>query len=578
MIRYVLGVILVTSMMALSMTALGDAVILNADNQVENELDTLEEQGSSLLYNEETVPDTLQEPTREVTLSFPHDSLVSADINEVQFTPSPKLGSTRATYYVDGTKHQQILAVPLVDTAYDSFSLEGAKDLDLQLQLDRDTNDRKVVVVQRKSETIIRPGTFVIRQIKTNGPVQSGDDITFDVTIEYTGDIRDSGEVTIAISSPEFESQLTQSRDVALDPGEQTTKTFTFSTVHGESGGYTSTFKVNHEGERQDKQTRTVEVVPDNTFDIEIIDTGREEVADGTHCTRTPCTGTKQPRALPVRTRLINRDRVETENQQIDFTVDGLAQDETRAVSLDGTRTTHETFYIETTDVHPQDYTATVETGEVSDQETITVLGSHFETSIESWSVDTDDSELDVDVRVDNTGQLEDTQSIEVSVDDPSGSTVATRETDVSLRGKGGPTTETVHIPLQSDLSEGEYTITARSTDESVTETITLEADFDVSITSMSTTSTWKGDRIRITAEIDNTGTLPATQTVTLRVRDQLYQHVTGSPQHTEVTLSPKDTPTTVTFSGMFGTSDDEYNAWISTDDDWDFETVPAEE
>jgi hypothetical protein len=578
MIRYVLGVILVASMMSISMTALGDAVALNADNQVENELDKLEGEADSLLYNEETVPDTLQEPTREITLSFPHDSFVSTNINEVEFTPLPKIGSTRATYYVDGTKHQQILAVPLVDTAYDSFSLEGAKDLDLQLQLDRDPEDRKVVVVQRKSEAIIRPGTFEIRQIKTNGPVKSGGDIIFDVTIEYTGDVEERGEVTIALSSPESTSPLTQSRDVALDPGEQTTKTFTFSTVHGESGGYTATVEANHDGETEDEQTQPVRVVPDNTFDIEIIDTGNERVADGTHCTRTPCTGTKQPRALPVKTRLINRNRVETENQQIDFTVDGISQDETRSVSLDGTRTTYETFYVETEDVHPQDYTATVETGDTSDQETITVLGSYFETSIESWSVDSADSELDVDVRVDNTGQLEDTQSIEVSLDDPSGSTVATRATEVSLRGKGGPTTETMHIPLRSGLSEGEYTITAQSTDESVSKTITLEADFGVSITSRSTTPYVRGEQIQVTAEIDNTGTLPATQTVTLRVFDRSYQHVTGSPQQSRVMLSPEDAPRTVTFTGMFGTSDDgEYTAWISTDDDYASETVTAD-
>lgn len=568
MIRYVLGVILVASMMTVSMNALGGTVVRNADNHVETELDTLETEANSLRYNEETVPDTVQESTRELTLSFPQDSLISTDIDEVEFDPDPKTGTTTVSYDIRGETKREILEVPLVDPAYDSFSLEGAKDLDLQLRLDRDTEGRKVIVVERKSETIIRPGAFLIRQVEDNGPVRSGSTIEFDVTIEHTGDVRD--ERTVEVSIDEYG---TRSRDVTIEPGEQTTETFTFSTVRGESGAYTATIETRHDGTKQDETTQTVQVVSRGNFDIEIVDTDEKEIDGDRHCTLDPCIGTERPELLAVTARLDNRRGVET-TRTVDFAVDGLPEDDSASVTAGDGQSARETFYIDTEDVQLQDYDVTVSTGEASDTKTVTVLGSEFVTDIGDLSVDVDDGELDVPLTIENTGQLEDTQQIDVTLIDPNGNTRDTVNTEVQLRGGGRSATPTLHIPLQPRYPEGEYTVRASSDDTTDTGSISITSEFDVEITSMSATTTGGTEQIEIMAEVDNTGVLQGSQTVTLTVDDQNGRSVAGSPQSRPVSLRPSDRPREIPFTIPHQPETTEYDATVTSDDDTATDTL----
>lgn len=562
MIRYVLAVILAASMMTLSMGALGDTAVHNANSQVETELDRLETGADSLLYDEETVPNNVQDPTREMALSFPQDSMFSTDIDEVQFEPSLGTGTTRVTYQIDGTKRQRILDVPLVDTAYDSFTLEGANDLNLQLRLERDEDDRRVIVVKRKSETIIRPGAFVIRQVETNGPTTAGNTVTFDVTVEHTGDARDTREMKVQAELPGG-GNVEQRESITLAPDEQTTKQVLFSTIPGESGDLTATIETRHNDDPQDTQTRTVSVLSDNEFGIEILDAGTEQVGDDTHCTLNPCTGIKRPDALAVQTRLDNRDGIET-SQRVDFSVDGLDQDETRSVSADGGRTAYETFYVNTDGVSLQDYTVNVETGDASDQETVTVLDSNFIPSIEEWSLDTDDSALQTTVSVDNTGQLEDSQSIKVTLATEDGTTVARGRTDVHLLGGGGPKTTTVRVPLPSDFTGGEYTLTARSDDDSDSETATIDSNFDVTITDMSTKP--DSNKIQATVAVENIGTVPDTQSIDVRIDDGDGNWIGSDTK--SVTLAPDDGRVTKTFSVSHKAQYTEYHATASSDDD----------
>ena len=85
MIRYVIAVIFASAMMGVTMPAVGDAAAFNGEKQVDQQLATIEEDATSLLYNEDISAPSTVTPTRHTTVSFPQDSFTSNGISEVVF-------------------------------------------------------------------------------------------------------------------------------------------------------------------------------------------------------------------------------------------------------------------------------------------------------------------------------------------------------------------------------------------------------------------------------------------------------------------------------------------------------------
>lgn len=225
--------------MPVSMTAVEEVEKLNTEKQVEQEVSSIEAAANSLLYNEEISDSDAPAPTREITLSFPQDSLTATEINELRLenlmdgeTPSPV---THVTYNVEGRQlGQQIIDAPVVSADRGPIELEGARSLDLQLRLEQDENGEKIVVVERKSGTIPDAADFEITDLTTNSPVVAGETGQVTATVTNTGDETDSQTVDFEIpglgNSP---------RRVTLDGGETTTETFSFSAQNMEKGDHT---------------------------------------------------------------------------------------------------------------------------------------------------------------------------------------------------------------------------------------------------------------------------------------------------------------------------------------------------
>lgn len=151
MIRYVIAVLFACAMMAVTVPAVDNAAALNGEKQVEQELAAIDEAANSLLYNEEVPASGVPGPTRELTVSFPQESLTSATLSDVVLDREEGAPITHATYHIDGrAAGQYIINAPLASETSDSISIEGGTTIDIQLRLEKDDAGEKVVILKRR--------------------------------------------------------------------------------------------------------------------------------------------------------------------------------------------------------------------------------------------------------------------------------------------------------------------------------------------------------------------------------------------------------------------------------------------
>jgi len=150
-------------------------------------------------------------------------------------------------------------------------------------------------------------------------------------------------------------------------------------------------------------------------------------------------------------------------------TIETVAGDRTQTaqVSLDGGESTFVTLSIPTDKDDVGELSVTVESPDDTDQLDARVLApSSFEVSITGTSDPVAGEDLEVTVDVENTGDVEDTQTI--TVDTAS----STETTQVSLDG-GESTTEIVSLPTDGDDS-GDLSVTVTSDDDEATTSVEL--------------------------------------------------------------------------------------------------------
>jgi len=234
----VIAIVFASAMMGVTIPAIEDAAAFNSEKQVDQELATIEEAANSLLYNEDVPAPGTPAPTRQITVSFPKDSLTSTSISEVKFDRDWDAPVTHVTYYVDGRSvGQYVIDAPLVMRNSKTFSVEGNTDIELQLSLGRDRDGSKAIIVQRHSE-IVNTDRIVVTDVSTNGPISA------DETLETTATLRNPTENSYRLTV-EFDLSTTDviREKVTLGPGSTVRKTVEFNETRHYAGTHTLTVR-----------------------------------------------------------------------------------------------------------------------------------------------------------------------------------------------------------------------------------------------------------------------------------------------------------------------------------------------
>lgn len=172
------------------------------------------------------------------------------------------------------------------------------------------------------------------------------------------------------------------------------------------------------------------------------------------------------------------------------------------------------TFEIDTDDLEGGNYTVSISTEDDQESSEFTYLASHFDVSNLTAPEEIKQGEtLTVEATVENTGNVEDTQSVEYRFGDL-GEPALTKS--VTL---GPNTATTVSFAVETDnISGGTYEQGVFTNDDSTTDEITvLEANFDVEITD-APAELAPGENYTVTAELTNTGDGADTQSITYDV------------------------------------------------------------
>ena len=374
------------------------------------------------------------------------------------------------------------------------------------------------------------PANFEVAIDSTNSPIDEGETLTVDATVDNTGD--ESATQTITLDIPGLGQDST---DVTLSGGESTTVSLSVSTSSGDGDDYTATADSD-----DDSASTGVTVNAPANFAV-AIDGTNEPVTEG--------------ETLSVDATVENTgDKSDT--QTIRLTVGGQQRASTD-VNLGGGESRTVTLTWDTSDGDAGEYTATVDSDDDSDSAGVTVQ----EPANLAVSVDTTNSPivagetLSVDAMVENTGGATDTQSIALTV---GGQQRASKSVEL---GDGESTSVTLTWDT-SDGDAGEYTATVESNDDSDSTGVTVNVPSILSVSVDSTNApVLSGETLSVDATVENTGEESKTQTVALTVGGQ-------QRNSTEVTLAGGES-TTLTFEWATSEGDaGEYTATVASDDD----------
>ncbi len=176
--------------------------------------------------------------------------------------------------------------------------------------------------------------------------------------------------------------------------------------------------------------------------------------------------------------------------------------------------------------------------------------------------------QITVTARVRNVGDITDTQTVELRIDDE---VIAERELELACRSSTRVRFEDIDT---EDLEPGEYEHGIFTEDDSETGTLTIlrPAEFEVSELDPVDVTVTLGDLIDVSATIENVGDVPDTQTVEFRVDDEAVAEqeleVDGG-ESTQITFEEIDT-------GELEPG--EYEHGIFTEDDSETGTLTVEE
>jgi subtilisin family serine protease len=334
--------------------------------------------------------------------------------------------------------------------------------------------------------TVQKPGVLTVNITSADTPLVAGETLSVDATVENTGDVADTQTLTLDAGS--LGSDATT---VSLAGGEATTLTLSVDTGSGDAGAYTATVS-----NSDDTDSTAVTVQEPAYIAVSITSTESPVVAGET---------------LTVDAAIENTGDV-ADTQTITLDAGGLGTDAT-SVSLAGGESTSVALSVATVGDDAGNYNSTVTSADDSESAGVTVQEpARFTVSITGTDSPVVAGEtLTVDVAVENTGDVSDTQTVTLDAGSLGGTSTTT-----TLAG-GETVTETLSLATGAG-DAGDYTVTVGTADEtaSAVATVLEPAAFTVGI--VETTSPVEGDRLTVTAAVNNTGDVGGTETVTLDV------------------------------------------------------------
>ena len=335
------------------------------------------------------------------------------------------------------------------------------------------------------------PANFAVTIDGTNSPVVEGETLDVTATVENTGDLSDSQNITLAA-----DGTTEDSTPVELAGGESTTVTLSWDTQPGDAGEHTATVASDN-----DTSSTGVLVEQPASFDVAITDTNSPVVAG---------------EALNVTATIENTgDRSDT--QSIDLRIGDQPVDDT-TVSLDGGETTSVTLSWDTGPGDAGNYTATVASDDDADAADVRVLQpAEFTVDIEGTNAPVVAGEpLDITATIENVGEVSGTETVDLTV----GGQVID---EVTVTLDGGDS-ETVTLTWDTGPGDGGgHTARVASEDDDDTVNVRVRemssASFAVEI-DRTNAPVVTGEEMTVTATVRNTATVQGSGTVELRVGD----------------------------------------------------------
>ncbi|WP_323173743.1 CARDB domain-containing protein [Natrialba sp. PRR66] len=386
---------------------------------------------------------------------------------------------------------------------------------------------------------------FDVTVDSTNDPVDPGEPLEVNATIENTGTEEGTQEVTL-----ELDGTVQDTAEVTLAPDESETVTLTADTAGLDPGEYTAT------------------VSSENGSDQVTVTIGDEQAGPAFDVTIEGTNSPVEPGDPLEVDALIENTTDEELTQTISLELDGEVQD-TAEVTLGPGESESITLTADTSGLDPGEYTAIVSSEDGSDQTTVTIgdeqAGPAFDVTIEGTNAPVEPGDpLEVDALIENTTDEELTQTVSLELD---GEVQDTAE--VTL-GPG----ESESITLTADtsgLDPGEYTAIVSSEDGSDQTTVTIGDEqtgpaFEVSIGDINT-PIQPGEPIEVDATIENTTDEELTQTISLELDGEVLDTV-------EVTLGPGESETITLTGDTTGLDPGEYTVTVSSEDDSAQETI----
>ena len=362
----------------------------------------------------------------------------------------------------------------------------------------------------------------------TNTPIPAGENLTVTVGISNnvtgTNTVETTVEQTVELDAGQLGTDTVLVEAEGPGPKINRTETFSLETEPGDAGSYTVT--VAAEG-TVDSSSVTVNpaVQPAANFSVDI------------DATNAPVEAGED---LTVTATIENTGDLQA-TQTVSVAAEGLGTD-SAWVTLSANASTTETFTFETEDGDAGEYTAVVTSADDSASQNVTVTPdepapdpANFSVTVDSTNVPVEGEMLLVNATVENTGDLQATQTVELTVE-----SLGTDSASVTLAG-GASTTATLAVETESgDAGEYTATVSAGQTATSTSATVNAPATFQLSNLRPAETTVPLGSGVNLSVTLQNTGDVAGTETLALTV---------GGLTETRTETVEAGATTTVTFS-----------------------------
>jgi len=384
------------------------------------------------------------------------------------------------------------------------------------------------------------PANFEVAIDGTNSPVVESDPLTVTASVENTGDLADSQEITLAVDGTTEDTTA-----VDLAGGESTTVTLSWDTRPGDAGNYTATVASDDDTDSTDVRVNELA-----NFTVDLVSVP-SPILEG--------------QFFPVTARIENvGDRAGSQN--VAFRIDDEQLD-VQTIELAGGEASDIQFLWTTGTGDAGEHTTTVSTAnDTATREFRVLTPGSLRVEIESTNAPVLIGEtLEVTATVRNVGDTIRDQPVELTVDGE-----AITSTEVGL-GSGESTTVT--LPWETAAGDaGEHTVTVDTDDDTDSTDVRVNAPANFAVDIESTNSpVVEGETLDVTATVRNAGDVEDSGSVGLTIDG-------ANEGSTAVELAGGES-TSVTLSWGTGTGDaGSYTAEISTDDDADTADVTVDE